>query len=97
MNKKSIVPLVLLATTLVFTGIVVWLFYTETGAQYLVTRIFRFVPARIEAGSVTGTLASELTLRDLTVNSEGQRITVGRVILQWRPWELSMGKVVLSR
>ncbi|MEI7637568.1 MAG: translocation/assembly module TamB domain-containing protein [Syntrophus sp. (in: bacteria)] len=97
MNKKSIVPLVLLATILVFTGIVVWLFYTETGAQYLVTRLIRFVPARIETAGVSGTLASELAIRDLTIKSEGQRITVGKAILQWRPWELSMGKVVLSR
>ena len=95
--KKAIVPLAILATVLVFTGIVVWLFYTETGAQYLVTRLIRFVPARIETAGISGTLASELAVSDLRVTGEGRRLTVGKTILQWRPWELPMGKVVLAK
>ena len=97
MNKKAIVPLALLATILVFTGIVVWLFYTETGAQYLVTRLIRFAPARIETGGISGTLASELAVRDLRVTGEGRRLTIGKTILQWRPWELPLGKVALAK
>ena len=97
MNKKAIVPLAILATILVFTGMVVWLFYTETGAQYLVSRLIRFVPARIETAGITGTLASELAVRDLLVTGEGRRLTIGKTILQWRPWELPMGKVVLAK
>lgn len=95
--KKAIVPLAILATVLVLTGIVVWLFYTETGAQYLVTRLIRFVPARIETAGISGTLASELAVSDLRVTGEGRRLTVGKTILQWRPWELPMGKVVLAK
>ncbi|MCX5826557.1 MAG: translocation/assembly module TamB domain-containing protein [Deltaproteobacteria bacterium] len=97
--KKAIVPLALLATILVFTGIVVWLFYTETGAQYLVTRLIRFVPARIETAGISGTLASELAVRDLRVISisKGHWLTIGKASVQWRPWELPLGKVVLAK
>jgi translocation and assembly module TamB len=99
MNKKAIVPLALLATILVFTGVVAWLFYTETGAQYLVTRLIRFVPARIETAGISGTLASELAVRDLRIISisEGHRLTIGKASVQWRPWELLLGKVVLAK
>lgn len=97
MNKKAIVPLFLLSALLVVAGIVSWLFYTEAGAQYLVTRLIRFVPARIETAGISGTLASELAVRDLRVTGEGRRLTIGKTILQWRPWELPMGKVVLAK
>ena len=95
--KKSIVPLALLSTVLVVAGIVVWIFYTETGTQYLVDRLIRFAPAKIEATGISGTLASELAVRDLRVTIEGRRVTIGKTILQWRPWELTMGKVVLAK
>ncbi len=97
MKKKAIVPVALLATILVFTGIVAWLFYTETGAQYIIARFIRFVPAKIETARISGTLASELTVSDLRVTGEGRRLTIGKTILQWRPWELPMGKVVLAK
>jgi len=97
MNKKAIVPLALLASVIVVVGIVVWLFYTETGAQYLLTRLIRFVPARIETAGISGTLASELTVADLRVSGEGRRFKVGKTILQWRHWELSLGKIVLAK
>ena len=97
MKKKAIVPLALLAAILVFTGIVSWLFYTETGGQYLVTRLIRFVPVKVETATISGTLASELTVSDLRVAGEGRRLTIGKAILQWRPWELPMGKVVLAK
>jgi translocation and assembly module TamB len=76
---------------------VAWFFYTENGAQYLMPRLIRLVPARIETAGISGTLASELTVRDLRVSGEGRRLTVGKTILQWRPWELTMGKVVLAK
>jgi translocation and assembly module TamB len=97
MNKKAIIPLTLLASVLVITGIVAWLFYTEVGGQYLVTRVIRLAPARIETAGISGTLASELAVRDLRVSSAGRRLTVGKTILQWQPWELPMGKVVLAK
>ncbi|MFA5181577.1 MAG: translocation/assembly module TamB domain-containing protein [Syntrophales bacterium] len=99
MNKKAIVPLFLLSSLLVVAGIVVWLFYTEAGARYLVTRIFRFVPARIETAGISGTLASELAVRDLRIISisEGHRLTIGKASVQWRPWELPLGKIVLAK
>jgi translocation and assembly module TamB len=99
MNKKAIVPLTLLASILVLAGIVVWLFYTETGAQYLVNRLIRFVPAKIETAGISGTLASELAVRDLRIISitEGHRLTIGKASVQWRPWELPLGKVVLAK
>ena len=97
MNKKTIVPLALLATVLMVAGIVAWLFYTETGAQYLFTRLVRFVPAKVETTGISGTLASEFAVRDLRVTGEGRRLVIGKTILQWRPWELPLGKVVLAK
>ena len=97
MNKKAVVPLALFAAILVVAGIVAWLFYTESGAQYLFTRLVRFVPARVETAGISGTLASELAVRDLRVTGEGRRLTIGKTVLQWRPWELPLGKVVLAK
>jgi hypothetical protein len=99
MSKKTIVPLILLASLLVLAGSVAWFFYTETGTQYLVHRLLRFVPAKIETAGISGTLASELAVRDLRIISvaEGHRLTIGKASVQWRPWELPLGKVVLAK
>ncbi len=94
---KKLLPIALVVVILSAAGMAAWVFYTEGGSRFLVDRLLALVPGQVAKGGMSGTLAGELAVADLRITGEGWQVKIRRTVVQWRPWEMWGGKIVLGR
>jgi len=98
MRKKRVFALGLAITIILAAAVLTAsLFYSESGSRFLVVRLLEMVPARIDAGRISGTLGRGLSIEDPAIAGTGKRLSMRRVTIQCRPWDLWGGRIALEK
>lgn len=92
---KKPVLLFLTALLLLVAAGIAWFLYSSSGARLLVHTISRFVPADITAGNMSGKLAGEFAIQDLTIRVRQTPVTISvrSMKLAWHPARLLEGTI----
>jgi translocation and assembly module TamB len=69
---------------------------TQTGLRVAIAVAQDLAPGMIEVGGVDGRILGELRLHDLTLNLPGLALELGRLHLDWSPWELLRARLRIA-
>ena len=89
----------LLATVIiavVLTALLTWLVRTEQGSRWLLQQGLEFVPVRIEAGGISGTLEQGLAVENLLIALPVVEIRATSIVASWSPASLLAGVVDIN-
>jgi translocation and assembly module TamB len=70
---------------------------TQSGTQWLFTRLGAFVPGKLEVAQMTGPLRGPLDIRGLRYEREGFEMVVDHVQLEWRLREILQRRLDIQR
>lgn len=65
-----------------------WVALTETGTRWALSKARSYLPTELTYGEVQGALGSPFTLHDLRFESEGLRLDIDSVVVQWQLTDL---------
>ncbi|MDN5863682.1 MAG: translocation/assembly module TamB domain-containing protein [Gammaproteobacteria bacterium] len=80
----------------IVTGIAV-LFQTQAGLSWAVGLVEDYSDGALRIGSVRGTLAGPIQIKNLQLDLDGAVITVAQAKLDWSPTALAAGKIKVTR
>lgn len=91
--------LVIISTGLLMAVILagIWLTQTESGLRWTLARAEPYLPAGLETGTASGSLAGPLTLQGVRYEDDGVTVTLDRLELEWRPGLLLLGRLHIDR
>jgi len=95
--KRWIILSVIAAIILCVTSTIGWMVGTSKGNHFVLTTITRFIPAKIDIGSVTGTLTDNLRIDGIKVHFKGWEIRVKTMEVSLQPAYLTAGVVVFKK
>jgi hypothetical protein len=91
MKRLFNVWLVFLSGILLATMFMSWLIGTNQGASFVVDKVIRSIPAKVQTGSVNGKLAGGLEIEGITVRFQTLEVSAKRLYLRWNPLHLLGG------
>lgn len=86
------IPVLLLSLT---AGLVTVLIHTETGLHWSFRLVQAQLTGQLEAQRLSGRLSGPLEIGGLRYRDETVDVRIGRIALDWRPWSLLAGRVVI--
>ena len=98
MTRRILFPVVVTLAGVLVTALLalLWGFGTQSGTRAL-WGLASGAVAGLEAESVEGRLAGPLDLRGLRYSDDYRALEIGSVTLDWRPWRLLSGELILDR
>ena len=91
MKRLFNVWLVFLSAILLATMFMSWLLGTNQGANFVVDKVIRSIPANVQTGSVNGKLAGGLEIEGITVRFKTLDVSAKRLYIRWNPFHLLGG------
>jgi len=93
MKKLVTVWLIFFGVIILSVGFLAWLCETNQGAKFALERVIRSIPAKVETGSINGTLAGGLEIEGITIKLQSWEITAKRFYVRFSPMHLFGGWV----
>lgn len=91
MKRLFNVWLVFLSGILLATMFMSWLLGTNQGANFVVDKAIRSIPANVQTGSVNGKLAGGLEIEGITIRFTTLDVSAKRLYIRWNPFHLLGG------
>ncbi|NOQ90057.1 MAG: hypothetical protein GQ549_03835, partial [Gammaproteobacteria bacterium] len=85
-----------LLITVVLTVLMTWLARSESGSRWLLQQSLGLAPVTIEASGITGTLADELNIENLSIALPLAKVHAAEIVLNWSPGNLLAGVVAID-
>jgi translocation and assembly module TamB len=73
-----------------------WLARSESGSRWLLQQSLGLAPVTIEASGITGTLADELNIENLSIALPLAKVHAAEIVLNWSPGNLLAGVVAID-
>ncbi len=96
MKNRAIIGYSVLSLFVAAIVVIAWLVYTTSGSRLVVTTLFRWMPVTVEAESITGQLANELTLEGVHATWPNGEARIATLLLRLQPLSLLTGSVSLD-
>ena len=77
-------------------GFLTWLFATESGLHWAYGEARARAPGTLSVQTISGQLAGQVKLEEISYEDQGQVITIGQVAVKWNPWALLKAEIDVS-
>lgn len=94
--KKNLLALLVLLLLLAGSGLF-WLGASESGLRWIYQQSRESIPGELRIGKLEGRLFGRITVTDLIYQQADTRVALDRATLEWHPFELLTGNLVVSQ